>query len=323
MIDLLKNYSPSIQKYSIDECFLDYTNMEKHFGDPITAAHKIKNQIKKELGFTVNIGISSNKLLAKMASDFTKPDRVHTLFPKEIQEKMWPLPIEDLFMVGRATAPKLHKMGIFTIGDLAKYNLEHIKYMLKSHGVMIWKYANGIEDSAVSTNNYMHMNGIGNSTTISFDVKDQQTAHRILLSLTETVAMRLRNAKSLCQLVSVSIKNSDFRSYSHQKKFFSATDCTNEIFNASKILFNEVWKGEPIRHLGIRVSELCSNEFYQKTFFDDNNHEKNQALDSTIDNIRLKFGSESIFRASFLNSDLKPMIGGVGAEDFPMMSSIL
>jgi DNA polymerase-4 len=188
---------------------------------------------------------------------------------------------------------------------------------------MIWKYANGIEDSAVSTNNYMHMKGIGNSTTISFDVKDQQTAHRILLSLTETVAMRLRNAKSLCQLVSVSIKNSDFRSYSHQKKFFSATDCTNEIFNASKILFNEAWKGEPIRHLGVRVSELCSNEFYQKTFFDDSNHEKNQALDSTIDNIRLKFGSESIFRASFLNSDLKPMIGGVGAEDFPMISSIL
>lgn len=266
MNEILRDYSPNIQRFSVDEVFLDYTSMEMHFGEPITAAFKIKERIKNELGFTVSIGISSNKLLAKMGSDLKKPDAVTTLYPKEVPKKMWCLPIEDLFMVGRATAPKLHKLGIFTIGDLANYDVEILKYKLKSHGEVIWKYANGIEDSHVNSYDSTNVKGIGNSSTISFDVVDNVTAYKILLGLTETVTMRLRDLKCLCQLVSVSIKNSDFISYSHQKKLCYTTDCTNEIFEVVKILFDETWKGEPIRHLGVRVSKLCSNEMYQNLF---------------------------------------------------------
>lgn len=323
MVEVLKDYSPIIQRFSVDEVFLDYTGMEKHFGEAEAAAYIMKERIKKELGFTVSIGISSNKLLAKMGSDLKKPDAVTTLFPEEVPKKMWTLPVEDLFMVGRATAPKLHKLGIFTIGDLANFDIELLKYKLKSHGEMIWKYANGIENSEVRASTHLNMKGIGNSSTISFDVLDKLTAHRILLSLTESVAMRLRDAKCLCQLVSVSIKNSEFISYSHQKKLHCATDSTDEIFKISKILFDELWQGKPVRHFGVRVSELCSNEFYQKSLFEDENHEKHRTLDAVIDDIRLKYGTKSVFRASFLHSGLKPMLGGVGESDYPLMNSIL
>jgi DNA polymerase-4 len=207
MINILKEYSPHIQRFSVDECFLNFTNLQHLHGNPVSAAHRIKEQIKKKLGFTVSIGVSSNKLLAKMGSDLKKPDAVTTLFPEEIKEKMWPLPIEDLYMVGRDTASKLYKMGIYTIGDLAKADLNLIKYKLKSHGEMIWRYANGIETSDVRMENYITRRGLGNSTTVSFDVEDRPTAHLILLSLTEMTAMRLRDSENLCSIVSVKAKN--------------------------------------------------------------------------------------------------------------------
>lgn len=323
MVNILKEYSPTVQRYSVDECFLDYTSISKHFGSPLEAAHKIKDRIHKELGFTVNVGISSNKLLAKMASDLKKPNRVHTLFPSEVKTKMWPLPVEALFMVGRATAPKLHKMGIYSIGDLATSDINLIRYKLKSHGTMIWNYANGSEDSTVRVSNYIHRKGVGNSTTISFDVTNEKTALMILLSLTEMVTMRLRNMNSLCKVVSVKIKTSDFKKYSHQRKLFSATDSTRDIYEVIKELFEEAWQNEPIRHLGVRVSEICSNEFYQTSIFDGNHLEKRRALDSTIDDIRLKYGLKTIIRGSFLHSGIKPITGGVGGDDYPMMSSIL
>lgn len=323
MMKILEEYSPFVERYSIDEAFLDYTFMDYHFGDPITAAHKIKYRIKKELGFTVNIGISTNKLLAKMASDFSKPDQVHTLYPGEIKSKMWPLPVSDLFMVGKATLPKLHNIGIYTIGDLANYDLNIIKSKFKKNGVMIWEFANGIANSVVRSGSYIKPKGIGNSTTIAFDVTERKVAHQVLLALTETVAMRLRDQRCVVGVICVEIKSKDFISYSHQIKLLSHTDCTNEIFKAVKDLFDRSWQGEPIRHFGVRVTELCNNEFYQKSIFDEMSHEKNKALDSTIDKIRLKYGSKSVVRATFLGSGIKPLIGGVGPENYPMMSSLL
>lgn len=324
MAEVLKKYSSITQRYSIDEIFLDYTNMEEHFGPPLTAAHQIKEEIKNSLGFTVNIGIGDNKLLAKMASEFKKPDRVHTLFREEIQEKMWPLPVEELFMVGRATAKKLYSRGINTIGDLARTDLGFLHSWLKSHGSVIWNYAHGIENSAVRNNGFP-MKGLGNSTTIPFDVEDRKTAHMILLSLVETVGMRLRFAKKSAEIVSISIKNSDFYSYSHQRKLDIPTDCTNSLYFYCRELFDEIWKGEPIRHLGVQLSGLCSNEFYQLSFFESEIDEmKNKSLDATIDKIRMKYGPEAIIRSSFLHSCLKPLTGGVIIEgDYPMMSSIL
>lgn len=321
MVSILKEYSPFVQRFSIDECFLDYTNMEKHFGPPVDAAHKIKDRIYNELGFTVNIGVSTNKLLAKMASDFSKPNKVHTLFPEEVPEKMWPLPVEDLFMVGRATAPKLRRKGLTTIGDIAQCNPKFLTDWFKSYGLLIWNYANGYENSPVRNDKYP-MKGLGNSTTTSFDVEDRKTAHLVLLSLIETAAMRLRDANKCAQVVAVSMKNKDFESYSHQSKMPVPTSSTNVIYNTACQLFDAAWRGEHLRHLGVRLSELSDGRAQQLSLLEPK-LPKYRKLDSAIDNIRLKYGSHSIVRSCFLHSGLSPLAGGVIEEDYPMMSSLL
>lgn len=322
MIDIIRDYSDTIQVFSIDEVFVDYTCMEKLLGDPVDTAHQLKDRIKKELGFTVSVGISSNKLLAKMASDLKKPDAVTTLFKDEIPTKMWGLDVRDLYMVGQATEAKLKRMGIYTIGDLANTEIEFLKYKFKSWGEVLWCFANGIEDSPVKPDGAIpYIKGIGNSCTIHFDVEDRETAHKVLLSLVETVGMRLRNGKFCCRLVQVSIKTNELRSYSHQHKFFVPTDCTNAIYKEACRLFDAMWKGEPIRHLGVRVSELCGNDFVQLSLLE-NSFEKQRLIDLAVDDIRLKYGSHSVFRAGFLHSRLAPMQGGI-VEDFPIMTSIL
>lgn len=325
MHQLLQEYTPIIQRFSVDESFLDFSNMGNLYPDYMDLAVRIKERIKKELGFTVNVGISNNKLLAKVASDFKKPDRIHTLFPFEIKEKMWPLPVEDLFMVGRATLKKLNNLNIKTIGDMANYDVEILKQKLKSHGEFIWNYANGIDYSEVRKSNHLEMKGMGNSTTIAFDVVDKETAHKVLLSLCETVAMRLRNSENCCKVISVSIRGSDLIFYSRQKKVVVPTDSTRKISEIAYFLFDSVWQGNSIRHLGVHVTELCSNDFYQSCLLDDFDYEKDKAINNVIDDIRLKYGSNAIMRSCFLHSDVKHMCGGMGdgEEAYPSMSSIL
>lgn len=321
--DILREYSPLVEQYSIDEYFLDFSKMERLYKDPVEAAYMLKDRIKKELGFTVNIGISTNKILAKMASELKKPDRVHTIFPNEMADKMWILPIEELFMVGRATSKKLRSRGINTIGDLAHYEPKLIKLFLKSHGMLVWNYANGIEGSPVRENRRPLIKGIGNSTTIPFDVEDKKTAHLVLLSLTETVAARLRQAGYFTRLVSVSLRTNEFYNCSHQRKIYSAIDCTNAIHEIACELFDELWKGQPVRHLGVRVSELCLNNFQQLSLFE-KDYAKQRAVDKTVDSIRARFGNGSVFRSSFINSGVRFSSGGtVDDEEYPMMSSLL
>ena len=320
MVELLKEYTPVIQRYSVDEVFMDVS----HFKDKyMEKAYEIKTRIKEELGFAVNIGVSTNKLLAKMASDFKEKDSVHTLFKDEIKNKMWPLPVRDLFMVGKATEDKLHKLNINTIGELAKYNLEFLKPIFKSYADVIHNYANGIENSEVRANNYINIKGIGNSTTVKKDVCDREEALKILLSLTETAAMRLRKNNNMCGVIAVSIKTSGFYRYSHQKTLSNIADSTEEIFYEVTTIFDEMWNKEPIRQMGVRFSNLVGNEFYQRTFFDDKDIDKKRTLDKTIDSIRERFGDKSIIRSVFINSDIDPLSGGNGEEDYIMMSSIL
>ncbi|HEY5523770.1 MAG TPA: DNA polymerase IV [Clostridium sp.] len=323
MHHIFQEYTPQIQRFSVDESFLDFSNMEHLYPDYMELAETIKERIKKELGFTVNIGISNNKLLAKVASDFKKPDRIHTLFPHEIKQKMWPLPVEDLFMVGRATSSKLHNLNINTIGELANYDLEILKYKLKSHGQMIWNYANGIELSEVRKSNHIEVKGIGNSTTISFDVEDKDTAHRVLLSLCETVSMRLRNSQNYCTVVSVSIRGSDLIAYSRQKKLMVATDSTRKIYEVVCYLFDNVWKGNPIRHLGVHITDFCNSDFFQCSLLDTFNYEKDSKLNKVVDEIRLKYGHKAISKSCFIHSGLSSMCGGIGEEDYLIMSAIL
>lgn len=323
LVELLKRYTPIIQRFSVDECFLDFTGMENLYSDPIELAYKIKDNIKIELGFTVSIGVSNNKLLAKMGSDLKKPDAVSTIFPFEIKEKMWPLPVEDLFMIGKATASKLHKLNIYTIGDLAAYDLNILKDKLKSQGKLIWQYANGIENSDVRKSNYIEMKGLGNSTTISFDVEDKETAHKVMLSLCETVGMRLRDSENCCRVVSVSIRENDLIFYSRQRKLPVATDSTRKIYEASCELFDDAWKGNLIRNLGVHITDLCGNDFYQYSLLDAFNYEKDRKLNKVVDEIRLKYGSKSIVRSCLLNSGLSPMCGGIGEQDYHVMASML
>ena len=321
--DILREYSPLIEQYSIDEYFVDFSNMSLLYKDPVETAYMIKDRIKNELGFTVNIGVSTNKILAKMASELKKPDKVHTIFPNEMAEKMWVLPIEELFMVGRATAKKLRSRAINTIGDLANYDPKLIKLFLKSHGMLVWNYANGIEASPVRENRRPMIKGLGNSTTIAFDVEDRMTAHLVLLSLTETVATRLRQAGYCARLVSISLKTNEFYHCSHQRKILSAIDCTNAIHELACELFDELWKGEPVRHLGVRVSELCQNDFRQISLFE-KDYEKQRTIDRAVDSIRQRFGNGSVFRSSFLHSGVRFSSGGtIDDEEYPMMSSLL
>ena len=320
MYNLLCEYSPKIQRYSVDEVFMDMNHYKDNY---MEKALEIKNRIKNELGFTVNIGISSNKLLAKMASDFNPKDSIHTLFKEEIKNKMWPLPVEDLFMVGRATKVKLDKLNISTIGDLANFDLKLLESVLKSHGKVIYNYANGIEESPVRKYNYIDVKGIGNSTTIAWDVTSKDEALKIILSLTESVSNRLRSHESLCKVVSISIKGYNFERYIHQKTLENYTDSTEEIYNELSKAFEECWRGEPIRQIGVRVTKLCSNEFFQSSLFDDKNIEKQRALDKAIDSIRNRYGNNSVIRSTFLHSGIKSINGGNGEEDYPMMGSIL
>lgn len=300
-MDILREYTPDVEPFSIDEAFMDMTGTRLLFGEPVEVADRIKNRIKNELGFTVNIGISSNKLLAKMASDLKKPDFVHTLFLEEIKTKMWGLPVSDLFFVGRATTKKLVSMGIHTIGDLAQTDVELLRMHFKKQGEVIWNFANGIDFSVVQSEPIPNK-GYGNSTTLSFDVTDADTARLILLTLAETVASRLRKDSVRIEAVSVGIKDYNFKSSSHQKILDAPTNITTEIHKAACELFDELWDGTPIRLLGIQTTKIRENDAgRQLNFFDSTNYEKLEKLDKAVDKIRGKFGNDVVTRAALLS----------------------
>ena len=226
-------------------------------------------------------------------------------------------------MVGRKTKKKLNELNINTVGQLATADRKLLQSRLKSAGNVIWCYANGIDESPVYPSYYLQMKGIGNSTTIKYDLDKTEQAYKILLSLTESVALRLRTAKSCCRLVAVEIRTAELNNYSHQRKIFSYTNITNEIYHTVCQLFDEAWKGEKIRHLGVRISDLCSDEYMQASIFDEEKKDKKQALDKAVDSIRCKYGNEAVMRAIFADGDFPPMAGGAGGEDYPLMSSDL
>ena len=314
-VNILNQYTPDVEQYSIDECYMDMTGTERVFGEPVEAANVIKNRIREELGFTVNVGVAENKLLAKMASDFHKPDKVHTLWRDEIQQKMWPLPVADLFFVGRATEKKLHNLGIHTIGQLANTDIELLKMHLKKHGELIWQFANGYDVSVVQSTQAKNK-GYGNSTTIPFDVTDGSVAKLVLLALAETVGTRLRAAGVKAEVIAVGIKNSDFEYVSHQRTLLNATNITKEIYDYAAQLFDEVWDGKPIRHLGIHTSRIRDGyDMRQINMFDiDVDYEKLEKLDSTVDSIRRRYGIDSVIRACFIQSPIDHLSGGISRE---------
>ena len=304
LYQLLLEYTDKIERFSIDECFLDMTHYLMN-DTLLNKGKEINRRVKEELGFTVNVGVAHNKLLAKMASDFTKPDRVHTLFENEIPNKMWTLPVSELFMLGKRTVPKLYNMQIKTIGDLAKTNKRILQDKFGKHGAMMWEYANGIDDSEVK---YIQEKpkGIGNSVTLPEDISNIDKLEEIVLALTEQVTYRLRKQNMLARVVNVQLRNKDFVDTSHQRKLPNATASTKEIFNHAKELLEQMYrKGTAIRLIGVRVDDLTDKEEMQISLFhDEAKNEKQEKLDKTIDKLKEKYGYNFITRA-----------GKMGVED--------
>ncbi len=301
---LLLEYTDKIERFSIDECFLDMTHYLMNDA-LLNKAKEINKRVKEELGFTVNVGVAHNKLLAKMASDFTKPDRVHTLYEEEIPTKMWPLPVSELFMIGKRTVPKLYQMQIKTIGDLAHTNKEMLGNKFGKHGIMMWEYANGIDNSEVK---YIRERpkGIGNSITLPQDISDINKLEEILLNITDQVAYRLRKENLLANVVNVQLRTKNFSDTSHQKKLPHPTSNTKEIYTVAKELLKELYKkGTAIRLIGLRVDNLIEKNEMQLSLFDTKEEKKLDKLDETIDKLKEKYGYNFIKRGSNLKDNIK------------------
>ena len=321
LMQLLSDICPDIEQVSIDECYMDYTPISKKYSSPREAARQIKDKVRDTLGFTVNVGISDRKVLAKMASDFRKPDLVHTLFVREIPEKLWPLPVSSLFLCGQSSVETLRKLGILTIGDLAHTQTDILEAHLKSHGLTLWQYANGIDDSDL-TPKPVKVRGVGNSTTLPQDALTREDALPVLLSLAESVAGRLRASGELAGMVSTEIKYASFRSVSHQMQLPAPTASSQAIYQAACKLFEELWNGDPIRLLGVRTSKLASetepvqlNLFEYgapiagsagKAFRTAPDRDRQQRLDKALDGLRGKYGKDIIKRGSLMDSPSTP-----------------
>ena len=298
---ICRKYAPVVEQYSIDECFLDMSGTSMLYPDPIAIAHRIKDEIRDTLGFTVNVGIGSNKLLAKMASDFEKPDRVHTLFLEEVEAKMHPLDVGTLFTVGASTAEKLRRSYIRTIGDLAKTDpIELQKLLGNKQGTHLHRYANGIDDSPVQAE-AEDAKGYSISTTLPQDLTDWEEGNRVLLALTDSVASRMRADRAKAYCIAVTVRSNQFKDRSHQRKLSTPTDITDEIYAIVKSLFSELWDGRtPLRLLGVALTEVCrEGEEMQLSFFsEDEGKEKARRVDRAVDAIRNRFGYNTIKRGA-------------------------
>ena len=303
---ICREFTPVVEEFSIDECFMDMTAMGKLYPDPIRAAHMLKDRIRDELGFTVNVGVAHNKLLAKMASDFTKPDRVHTLFEEEISSKMWPLPVGELFLCGKASTQKLRRLQINTIGDLASADAKAIQLVLGNKlGMQLWRYANGLDDSPVSAEREAPK-GYSNELSFDDDITERRQGERVLLHLADNVAARVRadGVRGFC--VSVTIRGNDMKRRSHQHKLDAATDSTTKIYETAVALFGELWDEKmPLRLIGLSLSDMEKEGEGQISFFDmqtAGDNEKDKNADRAVDALREKFGADIIKRGGMIGS---------------------
>ena len=302
---LLRKYTPDIEIASIDECYLDYGKVKSLYGDEVAFAYKIKDEIKNTLGFTVNIGIANNKLCAKMASDFSKPDKVHTLYENEVKEKMYPLDVGDLFGIGKRTVPKLNSLGIYKISDLALADPVMLEKYFKNQAYVMIKSANGIDDSIVDSNEY-HPLCIGNEITLPHNISSKREAYDKLLILSEYVSKRLRKEEKYASVVCVTMKDEFLKRRSHQKKLLNETNIEKEIYKTACMIFDEFWNGENIRLIGIRLDGLTLSKKYQGSIFENvEKREHDEKIDKLIDNINFKFGKNTIKKAGIDNLNSK------------------
>lgn len=314
-VEILREVSPLVEQYSIDEAWADMSGTTSLHGSALEAAHSLKDRIHRELGFTVNVGISCNKMLAKMAGDFEKPNKVHTLFPEELAEKLWPLGVRELFSIGPATEKKLRRYGIRTIGQLAGTEVSFLREKLGKQGESIWHLANGRCPDSLTTAAPLNK-GYGNSVTTPSDVTDVPAARQVLLSLCETVGARLRKDGQTGMCLTVQLRTRDFLDFSHQKLLPSSTSVTVELYRAACEVLDEMWQVRmPLRQLGVQVTRVSQTGGYrQYSLFDGVRYDRMEKMDAAMDAIRDKFGETALFRARFLNSPEEHMSGGLAKE---------
>lgn len=298
MFNLISKYTPDIEIASVDECYLDYTKIKSMQGDQLEFARKLQKEIYDELGFTVNIGIANNKLCAKMASDFTKPYKIHTLYDNEIQEKMWPLEVGELFGIGKKTVPKLNQINIFTIKDLANSKPEDLYKYFKNQSESMINWANGIDNSPVISKPRIPK-GIGNEITLDHDITDIKELYKYLLLLSEKVGNRIRKQNKYARVIVVILKDNNFKKYSHQKKLETPTNNNEEIYNMAKIILREIYDDEKIRLIGIRLDNLTDKKIKQVSIFDKIEEEKN--IDEVVDKLNNKY-KNIIKKATLINT---------------------
>lgn len=295
-------YTPDIEILSIDECFLDYSKVQNLYGDPLMFAQKLKDEIHDILGFTVNIGIAENKLCAKMASDFEKPNKIHTLFMEEVPSKLWPLPVRELYGVGKKSTEKLEALQIYTIYDLAHVDENILYKYFKNNAHRFKESACGRNDSPVVSET-IEAKGIGNSTTLEKDYTNIEEIHKVLLALSENVALSLHVEGKYAGTVSVGIKDTFFKSSSHQKKLPNAIKTSKDIYEVSKKLFKEFWKGEPIRLIGIRLDHLTEKPSYQVSLFENiEDTLEDRILEEAVMQLKQKYGTKIIKKANLIDN---------------------
>ena len=298
LMEYLSQYSPLLEQYSVDECFLDMSGMKYIYKDLEKLAHKIKEEVKEKFGYTVNVGIGNNKLCAKMASDFEKPDKVHTLYKDEIVSKLWPLDVGDLFMCGKSTKKELNKLSVYTIGDLAKKDLKFLERHFKSQGKYLYNASRGIDEDKVEIKTSKNQS-ISVTETLPFNTDDPDRLKEILFRQTEEITRELRSKNLFTKTVAVIFKNSNFTTYSAQTTLDKPTNNTKEILKKIYEVFDNNYKEDEIRLIGARLANLTSTKEEQISLFDEEiNDEKEDNIQKTIDDINNKFGKSLIKPAS-------------------------
>jgi DNA polymerase-4 len=308
---IYEEFTDLVEPFGIDESWLDVTGVYNLFGSGVEIADKIRAIVKERLGLTISVGVSFNKIFAKLGSDYKKPDATTVISYDNYKKIVWPLHVSDLLYVGKAAREALSKMYINTIGDLANSNKENIVKRLGKMGEMIHNYANGIDDSPVkSVLEKRDVKSVGNGTTFDHDIVGFDEIRTEVLGLADEVASRMRRYGMKCYVISVMIKNPSFKSISRQKTLISATNITKEIAEVSMELIRSCWNEKaPIRAITVTGAHLTSSEnaIEQLTLFNDNDNcskEKLEKLDNVVDKIREKYGKKSIGLGNLIKDDI-------------------
>lgn len=303
VMNLLSNYTPVIEQNSIDEAWLDMTGTEGLFGPPIEAAKLIMDDIKNTLGLWCSIGISNNKFLAKMASEMKKPLGVTELYKDDVSKKLWTLPVKSMYGVGSKTAEKLNQIGIKTIEQLAKSDVNHLVKLFGKTAIDLCNQARGVDLSPIKVNIQGDMKSIGRSTTLPRDVLNLDEIKSILMELCEDIGMTARKNNKTGRTLNITIKYSDFQVITRQATI-TATCYTKDIFENAYLLFKKNWNSiRPVRLVGISLSGFDDDwQSEQMSLFTTPVNTKHQEIDRVMDMIRSKHGTQKISRALFLSN---------------------